>query len=178
MGRQHQGMDRPGVHQVPEGSGKQGEMEETGCNGAIIHGAPVTLKVIDDDDDHTEGYTHFSTVNGMVVSYLYTGNRLRIFLPCGADDWAIFWGSAVQPHLVLREDSLDQSSCKQSKSALNVLVHFVVALSPCYCCLVVFFQTLHHEQTWPELFYADMVEVAKWTAVCACYLPMQHIHRT
>ena len=28
LGRQHQGMDRPGVRQVPEGSGEQGEMEE------------------------------------------------------------------------------------------------------------------------------------------------------
>ena len=27
MGRQHQGMDRPGVRQVPEGSGEQGKME-------------------------------------------------------------------------------------------------------------------------------------------------------
>ena len=31
MGRQHQGMDRSGVRQVPEGSGKQKKMEETGC---------------------------------------------------------------------------------------------------------------------------------------------------
>ena len=31
VGRQHLGMDRPGVHQVPEGSGEQGKMEETGC---------------------------------------------------------------------------------------------------------------------------------------------------
>ena len=43
VGRQHQGMDRPGVHQVPEGSGDQGEMEETGCK--IICGAPTTLTV-------------------------------------------------------------------------------------------------------------------------------------
>ena len=43
MGRQHQGMDRPGVCQVPEGSGVQGEMEETGCE--IICGAPTTLAV-------------------------------------------------------------------------------------------------------------------------------------
>ena len=27
-GRQHQGMDRPEVRQVPEGSGKQGKMEK------------------------------------------------------------------------------------------------------------------------------------------------------
>ena len=40
MGRQHQGIDRPGVRQVPEGSGK---MEETGCE--IICGAPMTLVV-------------------------------------------------------------------------------------------------------------------------------------
>ena len=30
-GRQHQGMDRPGVRQVLEGSGEQEKMEETGC---------------------------------------------------------------------------------------------------------------------------------------------------
>ena len=36
-------MDRPGVHQVPEGSGEQGNMEETGCE--IICGAPTTLAV-------------------------------------------------------------------------------------------------------------------------------------
>ena len=43
VGRQHQGMDRPGVWQVPEGSGEQGKMEETGCK--IICGAPTTLAV-------------------------------------------------------------------------------------------------------------------------------------
>ena len=41
--RQHRGMDRPGVRQVPEGSGEQGKMEETGCE--IICGAPMTLAV-------------------------------------------------------------------------------------------------------------------------------------
>ena len=29
-GRQHQGMNRPRVRQVPQGSGEQGKMEETG----------------------------------------------------------------------------------------------------------------------------------------------------
>ena len=43
VGRQHQGMDRPGVRQVPDGSGEQGKMEKTGCE--IICGAPVTLAV-------------------------------------------------------------------------------------------------------------------------------------
>ena len=41
--RQHQGMDRDGVQQVPEGSGEQGKMEKTGCK--IICGAPTTLAV-------------------------------------------------------------------------------------------------------------------------------------
>ena len=40
---QHEGMDRPGVRQVPAGSGEQGKMEETGCE--IICGAPMTLMV-------------------------------------------------------------------------------------------------------------------------------------
>ena len=43
MGRQHQGMDWPGVCQVPEGSGEQGKMEETGCK--IICGASTILMV-------------------------------------------------------------------------------------------------------------------------------------
>ena len=36
-------MDRPGVRQVPEGSGEQGKKEKTGCK--IICGAPTTLAV-------------------------------------------------------------------------------------------------------------------------------------
>ena len=43
VGRQNQGMDRPGVRQVPEGSGEQRKMEKTGCK--IICGAPTTLAV-------------------------------------------------------------------------------------------------------------------------------------
>ena len=43
VGRQHQGMDRPGVRQVPEGSGEQGKMEKTSWK--IICGAPTTLAV-------------------------------------------------------------------------------------------------------------------------------------
>ena len=43
IGRQHQGVDRLGVRQVPEGSGEQGKMETTGCE--IICGAPTTLAV-------------------------------------------------------------------------------------------------------------------------------------
>ena len=56
VGRQHQGMDRPGLRQVPEGSGEQGKMEETGCE--IICGAPTTLvvKIDDDDDDDDESH--------------------------------------------------------------------------------------------------------------------------
>ena len=43
VGRQYQGMDRPGVQQVQEGSGEQGKMEKTGCK--IICGAPTTHAV-------------------------------------------------------------------------------------------------------------------------------------
>ena len=43
VGRQRQKMDRPGVRQVPEGSGEQEKMEENGCE--IICGAPTTLAV-------------------------------------------------------------------------------------------------------------------------------------
>ena len=43
VGRQHQGMDRPGVRQVPEGSGEQGRIEESGCK--IVCGTSTTLMV-------------------------------------------------------------------------------------------------------------------------------------
>ena len=44
VGRQHQGMDRPGVRQVPEGIGEQGKMEETGCE--IICGFSFSYLVL------------------------------------------------------------------------------------------------------------------------------------
>ena len=43
-GRLHLKTHTPGVRQVPEGSGEQGKMEETGCE--IICGAPATLAVL------------------------------------------------------------------------------------------------------------------------------------
>ena len=43
VGRQHQGMGRPGVHEVPEGSGEQRKMEETGCE--VTFGAPSAVVV-------------------------------------------------------------------------------------------------------------------------------------
>ena len=43
MVRQHQGMDRPGNRQVPEGSGEQGKMVKTGCK--MNCGAPTILAV-------------------------------------------------------------------------------------------------------------------------------------
>ena len=43
VGRQHQGMDRPGVQQVPEGSGEEGKIKKTGCE--IIFVAPTTPAV-------------------------------------------------------------------------------------------------------------------------------------
>ena len=46
MGRPYQGMDRPGVRKVPEGSGEHRKMEETEETGyEIIYGAPTTLAV-------------------------------------------------------------------------------------------------------------------------------------
>ena len=45
VGRQHLGMDRPGVRQVPEleGTGEHRKMKETGCED--ICGAPTTPAV-------------------------------------------------------------------------------------------------------------------------------------
>ena len=49
VARQHQGMDRPGVRQVPEGSGEQGKREKTSCE--ITCSAPTTLSSLSDDDN-------------------------------------------------------------------------------------------------------------------------------
>ena len=43
VGKQHREMDRPGVCQVPEGSGEQRKMEETGRE--VICAAPTTPAV-------------------------------------------------------------------------------------------------------------------------------------
>ena len=44
VGRQHQEMERPGVHQAPKGSGEQKKkMEVTDCE--VIRGAPTTPAV-------------------------------------------------------------------------------------------------------------------------------------
>ena len=43
-GRQHQGMDRPGVRQVPEGSGEQGKLEESCLRNRLCF-ASTTLTV-------------------------------------------------------------------------------------------------------------------------------------
>ena len=58
MERQHQGMDRPGVRQVPEGSGEQGKMEKTGCE--IICGAPTTLAVKEQKTKKEKGLLYAS----------------------------------------------------------------------------------------------------------------------
>ena len=43
MGRQHRRVDRPGVRHVPEDSGEQRKMEETGCE--VMCGGSTTLAV-------------------------------------------------------------------------------------------------------------------------------------
>ena len=43
VGRQHQGMDRPGVWQVPEGSGEQGKMEKLVAKSSVVPHQPLLL---------------------------------------------------------------------------------------------------------------------------------------
>ena len=44
VGRQHQGMDRPGVRQVPEGSGEQRKMEKTVVKSLVVPQQPSQLR--------------------------------------------------------------------------------------------------------------------------------------
>ena len=50
VGRQHQEMDRPGVHQVPEDSGEQGKWRKLVVKSTVVPQWPLWL---DDDDDET-----------------------------------------------------------------------------------------------------------------------------
>ena len=59
VGRQHHGMDRPGVWQVPESSGEQGKMEKTGCK--ITCGAPTTITIKGLMTIGRQGHTHLSS---------------------------------------------------------------------------------------------------------------------
>ena len=85
MGRQHQRMDRPGVRQVPEGSGEQGKMEKIGCR--IICGAPTTLAVKglamggDDDDCLSKRYTKVPEVVFATFCEDYQGKLTTLLEP-------------------------------------------------------------------------------------------------
>ena len=67
VGRHHQGMDRPGIRQVPEGSRKQGKMEKTGCK--IIYGAPTTFAV--------KGLMMIMTMMMMMIMMMMNNGRYR-----------------------------------------------------------------------------------------------------
>ena len=69
MGRQHQGTDRSGVRQVPEGSGEQGKKEETGCK--ITCGAPTTVAV--------EGLVMMMMMSSTTVACDCNDRRARLF---------------------------------------------------------------------------------------------------
>ena len=51
VGRQHQGMDRPGVRQVTEGSGEQGKNEENWLQNHLWCLTDRRSEGIDDDDE-------------------------------------------------------------------------------------------------------------------------------
>ena len=70
MGRQHQGVNRPGVRQVPESSGEQGKMEKTGCK--IICGAPTSLVI-----------KGLMMMMMMMMIKLLGGNHYLDFCACG-----------------------------------------------------------------------------------------------
>ena len=44
VGRQHKGMDRPGVRHVPEGNGEQGKMEEQVAKSSVVPQIPSRFK--------------------------------------------------------------------------------------------------------------------------------------
>ena len=50
MGRQYQGMDKPGVRQVPEGSGEQGKLRKLNAKSSVVPQQPSRLR--DDDNNN------------------------------------------------------------------------------------------------------------------------------
>ena len=50
LGRQHQGMDRPGVRQVPEGSGEKGKWRKLVAESSVVSQRPSRLWVRWDDE--------------------------------------------------------------------------------------------------------------------------------
>ena len=87
-GRQHQGMDRPGVRQVPEGSGEQGKMEKTVCK--IVCGAPTILAVkglmmMGSYSNNVPGKTpphsqkDRGSILGSVIDVHWNGNERQLF---------------------------------------------------------------------------------------------------
>ena len=81
VGRQHQGMDRPGVCRVPEGSGEQGKMEKTGCK--IICGAPMTLVVKGWMRDRC---TDYLTMGWGCCFFLYSSKNFSCYYNYMVDD--------------------------------------------------------------------------------------------
>ena len=51
VGRQHQGMDRPEVFQVPEGGGEQGKWRKLVVKSSVVPERPLRLRVDEEDDD-------------------------------------------------------------------------------------------------------------------------------
>ena len=50
VGRQHQGMDRPGVRQVPEGRGEQGKWRKLVAKSSVVPQRPSRLRDRCDDE--------------------------------------------------------------------------------------------------------------------------------
>ena len=73
VGGQHQGMDRLGVRQVPEGSGEQRKMEETSCE--LFCGAPTSLTV---KEQMRGRETHLAPVGMTKIHTPYRRNAPRI----------------------------------------------------------------------------------------------------
>ena len=71
MGRQHQEMARPGVRQVPEGSGEQGKIEETGCEIICSASTSFAVKGIDDDGDDRLALLRGEAQLSFYYSYCY-----------------------------------------------------------------------------------------------------------
>ena len=78
VGRQHQGMARPGVRQVPEGSGEQGEMEKNWLQNYLWCPNDPRGYGIDDVADEVERqYFEYVELRNCLLSRVSGGGKRR-----------------------------------------------------------------------------------------------------
>ena len=105
-------MDRPGIRQVPEGSGEERKKEETGC--AVICGAPTTRAL--------KGWVKVETVKANRYLH-YLPHPYPIPLPsvptCIHEDATVAMISVLQTELLTKSDASNETRTATENTRLS-----------------------------------------------------------